>query len=291
MRTIPRSLLFVPGDNPDRIGKAAISIADGVIIDLEDAVLPEAKTSARSTLALAARLLVENAKFAVVRVNAYGKLLDDDLAEVLSHPFDAIMVPKVESAAALAPVNAAIARCHHARDRDPPSIIALIESARGVLATAEIAATEEVSALALGTEDLSLSMGVKPEPDVLDLPVRMLALAACAHDKAAYAMPLSIAAFRDHEATAHAARLARNYGCHGALCIHPSQAAVVNDAFAPTEAEVAEAQAALRAWDEAEAAGKGVAVFAGKMIDAPVVSAARKLVAAAAATASGKGAL
>ena len=272
MNTIPRSLLFVPGDNPERIAKAARSVADAVIVDLEDAVPMEAKDAARAGLADAAALLRNSGKYAIVRVNADGEMHNADIAAVLAHSFDAIMVPKVDTPGSLAHVNQLIDQHASAKLHASLSMIALIESARSVLSAAEIAAVPRVSAVALGSEDFALSMGTKPEPGNLDLPVRMIALAANANGKSAFAMPLSIAAFRDTEAIEGAARLARSYGCHGALCIHPLQVEIVNAAFAPTAEEIGEAQIVLDAWAAAQVEGKGVAVANGKMIDTPVVA-------------------
>lgn len=272
MSLMLRSLLFVPGDNQDRIAKAAASSADAVIIDLEDAVHLETKSVARAALPEAVNLLRRNGKYAIVRINTIGVLRDLDMAAVIDQDCDAIMVPKVEDAASLAELGRALAQRRWPAPRQQPSLIALIESARGVIAASHIAEVARVSALALGSEDFALSMGVKPEPANLDLPVRSLALAANANGKAAFAMPLSIAAFRDSEAIRGAAVTARSYGCHGALCIHPIQVEAVNAAFTPAATDVEEARAILESWASARDSGKGLVVLGNRMIDAPVVA-------------------
>ena len=277
MSQMLRSLLFVPGDNPDQICKAARSAADAVIIDLEDAVAAEAKNDARDALGESVELLRENAKYAIVRINADGAMRKRDVVAAIEANFDAIMVPKVESDADLAEVGYLIAHQKRSNRQVSPSLIALIESARGVLSAAKIADLPRVSALALGTEDFAQSMGVKPEPALLDLPVRMLGLAANATGKAAYALPLSIASFRDIEGTRAAALTALGYGCHGALCIHPLQVETVNAAYVPATEDVAKARAVIFAWQEAQAMGKAVAVADNRMVDAPVVAWAERV--------------
>jgi len=272
-----RSLLFVPGDDPERIGKAARSAADAVIVDLEDAVAAEAKKEARDALGEAADLLRKNGKYAVVRINADRAVQHWDVLAAVGGNFDAIMVPKVESAAEMTQISCLIAQQKRSNRMPSPKLIALIESARGVISAAKIAEMPRVSALALGTEDFAQSMGVKPDPGVLDLPVRTLALAANACGKAAFALPLSIASFRDSDATRAAALTAASSGCHGALCIHPLQVETVNAAFAPPEDDVAEARAVMTAWMTAQAEGKAVAVAGNRMVDAPVVAWAERI--------------
>ncbi|KCZ94213.1 HpcH/HpaI aldolase/citrate lyase family protein [Hyphomonas johnsonii] len=270
-----KSFLFVPGDNPERIAKAAHTRADAVIIDLEDGVTAAAKPAARAGLPQARKILDQAGKFAIVRINAENGAFVADLESVLACRFDAIMVPKADAPENLQRVTHTITEHPGSKAATQPGLIALIESARGVLAAAEIATLPEVTALALGTEDFSLTMGAPPTPDLLDLPVRQVALAARAYQKAALALPLSIADFRDADRFLAAARKAAALGCTGALCIHPSQLGPVNTAFGPSDAEVAEADAIMNAWATAQSQGMAITKLDGRMIDAPVVSRAQ----------------
>ncbi|MDR7103737.1 CoA ester lyase [Croceicoccus sp. BE223] len=278
-----RSLLFAPGDNPERIAKAATTAADAVIVDLEDAVAQPAKVGARAALARTVAPIREGGKYAVVRINS-GPDGDADIAAAVASGVDAIMVPKVECSNDITRVGRVLSMLRAPDRAAMPTLIALLESARGVVAANEIAAAPRVSAIALGTEDFSLSMGVKPLPPVLDLPVRTIALAAHANSKAAYAIPLSIAAFREIDATRDAALKARSYGCHGGLCIHPLQAETLNAAFAPTPEEIEQARAVFHAWEIAQAEGKGVTVVGDRMVDAPVAGWAKTVLARAEST-------
>jgi len=269
-----KSFLFVPGDNPDRIRKAAGGKADAVIVDLEDSVAESAKDNALAGLVDAHAVLKSAGKACVVRINADLPRTEFELLAAFEQGFDAVMLPKVESPASIEKASALIARRTPGRDQVPTTIIALVESARGILAAPQIAAAG-VSALALGTEDFSLDMGSRPTPDLLDLPVRQIALAARAHRIAALALPISIAEFRDAEKVREAATKAAALGCTGALCIHPNQVEAVNSAFSPTPAALDEARAILTEWARAQSLGAAVAQLDGMMIDAPVVARAR----------------
>jgi len=270
-----KSFLFVPGDNPDRIQKAAGSKADAVIVDLEDSVATGAKDIALVGLNDAHAVLKSAGKACVVRINADPPGTESELRAACECGFDAVMLPKVESPARIEQASALIAHHNPGRGQIPPTIIALVESACGILAAPQITAAVGVSALALGTEDFSLDMGTRPTPDLLDLPVRQIALAARAHRLAALALPLSIAEFRDAEKVSEAAKKAAGLGCTGALCIHPNQVEAVNSAFSPAPADIDEARAILAAWGQSQSLGVAVAQLDSMMIDAPVVARAR----------------
>lgn len=158
-----------------------------------------------------------------------------------------------------------------------PGLIALVETPRGISALPALARVPAVVGLALGTEDFSLALGVPPEPAVLDFPSRQLALAAAERGLMALAVPVSIAQFRDMEAYAAAVDIGAAYGINGAICIHPSQVAVANRGFGVTAEERAVAERIVAAWDEATGRGASVTSLDGRMIDAPVVERARRL--------------
>jgi citrate lyase subunit beta/citryl-CoA lyase len=261
-----RSLLFVSADDGARLAKVHGYGADCVILDLEDAVPAERKQPARAGLAAhVARLRVLGCEVCV-RVNP-GAELAQDLAAAIAAGAGAIMLPKAEDPVALAETVALIARI--VGDGACPGIVALVESAVGVLAAGDLAAVPGVTALAFGTEDFALSMGVPPVAALLDLPSRQIALAARARGVDALAMSLSIAAFRDGEAFAAAARAAMACGSTGALCIHPRQVEAANRAFGPDAEDIARARGIVDAWEAAQ--GAGVIEHEGRMIDRPVV--------------------
>lgn len=270
-----RSLLFVPADAEGRIARAAASDADAVILDLEDGVARERKDAGRAALGIAVRQVADAGKAVLVRINGGWRDAWADLDAAIIAGVSAIMVPKAEDAARMTVVAEMVAELSAARSLGSVPLVALVESPAGILALPQIARAPRVAALAFGPEDFATAMGVPPIPEVLDLPCRQVALAAAAAGIAAFATPVSIAAFRDEAATEAAARAARAFGVGGALCIHPRQVAVANRTFRPDPAEMAQAQAIDDAWRAAGSAG--VATLDGRMIDAPVAERAHRL--------------
>ncbi|MFE4963815.1 HpcH/HpaI aldolase/citrate lyase family protein [Streptomyces sp. NPDC056660] len=249
-----RSLLFVPGDRPDRFAKAAASGADLVVLDLEDAVAPERKATAREFV----RDWLAGGRAALVRINAHGTpWYEDDLA-MAQDAGAPLMVPKAEDPERLA---------GHRTVQVP-----LIETALGVLRARELCAVPGVVRPAFGSIDLAAQLAVNPaDREALHHARATLVLAAAA---ASVAPPVDgvTTAVNDTEAarddTVYAARL----GFSGKLCVHPGQVAVVHEALAPTPGEVRWAREVVEA-----AAGNTVAVLGGNMIDKPVVDRARRL--------------
>ncbi len=277
------SLLFVPADDAVRREKAARAGADAVILDLEDGVGSANKADARAAVAPAAAAVVAAGPDCVVRINGNWQTAMDDLRAAVSAPVRAIMVPKAESASRLIVLAEMLAELE--AERGLPvghtSLIALIESPAGLMALPEIAACPRVIGLALGPEDLAVSLGVAPSPILLDLPARQLALAAASRGQMALAVPLSIAAFRDVEGYEAAARQAAAFGVTGALCIHPNQVRVANAVFRPSDAEQVQAARIVAAWETAQAEGRAVTTLDGVMIDRPVVLRAHAVLARA----------
>lgn len=281
MTLLWRSLLFVPADDEQRLAKVTTRGADAVIVDLEDAVAIDRKEAARQSLGVAINKIAQTGRPVIVRINSRWSDVTADLQAAIQAGVSAIMVPKVEDAARLSVVGEMIGELAAERGLvEPPSLIALVESPAGLERIDAIAAVPRVVGLALGTEDFSLALGVSPSPECLDLPCRQIALAAAVRGQMAIGLPVSIATIKDEIAWAGAVAKARAIGMTSALCIHPAQIEPVNNGFAPSEAEIDRARRVLEAWDKAE--GAGVITLDGRMIDLPVVLAARKVVALAA---------
>ena len=267
----PRSYLFVPGDRPERFAKALASGADAVVLDLEDAVLPDAKAAAREAIATFLASSQELTRV-VVRINAEGSAwFDDDLALMARHPGAALMLPKAERVQTLATVQA---RC--------PGIpvLALVESAIGVLAAAALATAPGVQRLVFGTLDYALDMGLEGELATtigLDFAASQLALASRA---AGLASPVAgvTPAIDDEALLLSELARARAHGFGAKLCIHPRQVAVIHAALAPSAEELAWAHRVLQA---ANTAG-GAVQLDGRMVDRPVIERARRIAARAA---------
>ncbi|HUY45542.1 MAG TPA: CoA ester lyase [Streptosporangiaceae bacterium] len=265
-----RTLLFVPGNRPERFSKAVASGADLVIVDLEDAVPAGDKVAARQ--ATVAWLAAGNA--CAVRVNARGTdWHEDDVAALVGHGC-VVVVPKAEEAGALDQLGSRLtpAAC----------LMALVETAKGVLATAAIASVPAVRRLAFGSFDLAAELGVAPDDPLAMASSRgALALASAA---AGIVPPVDGVSddVADSDTLRRDVDHARRLGFSGKLCIHPRQVAVVHQALRPSDVEVAWAQAVV----QGAGPGGGVAVVAGRMVDRPVVRRAHRILAAARSTAT-----
>ncbi|MDE8670711.1 CoA ester lyase [Pseudarthrobacter sp. H3Y2-7] len=261
-----RSALFVPGDRPERYAKAAASGADVIIVDLEDAVAPDAKAAAR---AAALEGLAAGTR-ALVRVNAPGTPEFDDDVAALTGPGspDALLglvLPKVEDASLLRDVASVLGP-----DR---ALVALIESARGVRDVDSITAGAHCTRLAFGAIDFSLDCRSSTNAAVL-APVRSRLVVASRAVGLAAPLDTPTPDFRDASVVESEARLGHSFGFGGKLCIHPAQVAPVHAAFSPTVEEVAWA---LRVVEINVASGGAAAQLDGQMVDAPVVARAEAI--------------
>lgn len=240
--------LFVPGDRPDRFGKAAGSGADAVILDLEDAVAPGAKEMAREALRADFTTLP-----VLVRVNGIGTLWHaDDMAALAGHGFAGVIVPKAEGGEAFAALCAAASL----------PVVALIESAGGLAEARRIAATANVVRLAFGSIDFCADLGCAHTRDALLAARSELVLAS---RLAGLAAPIDgvTTALDDTAMIRGDARHAQELGFGAKLCIHPRQIEAIRAGFAPEAAEVAWARKVL-------AGGDGAVAIDGAMIDEPV---------------------
>lgn len=256
-----RTVLFVPGDRPERFDKAAASGVDLVVIDLEDAVAPDAKAAARQN---AVAWMASHA--CGVRVNAAGtEWFHDDVLAVSAHPC-VVMVAKAESPEVLGSLASRLA--------PGSAVLALVETAAGVAAATSVASAPGVGRLAFGSYDLAAELGVSPD----DRDAMAWSRGALVIASAAAGIPAPIDGvtgdIRDDARLRSDVEAAARIGFSGKLCIHPRQVPVVHEALAPSEDELAWAEAVV-----ASAAGGGVTVVDGRMVDKPVVDRARRLLA------------
>jgi citrate lyase subunit beta/citryl-CoA lyase len=280
-----RSLLFMPGANSRALEKARELPADGLIFDLEDAVAPDVKTAAQANVAAALRQGGYGRRELVLRVNPLdSEWGEEDLVAAAALPLHAVLLPKVESADR---VRETVARLDHAGAPPGLAIWCMIETPRGVLAAAEIAAASpRVAALVMGTSDLTKDLHAREMPDRAPLltSLQLVLLAARANGLAALdGVHLDL---KDDEGFAAACAQGRALGFDGKTLIHPKQIAAANAAFAPSAEEVAQARKVIAAHDEALAAGKGIAVVDGRLIENLHVEAAHRTVALAEAIAA-----
>jgi citrate lyase subunit beta/citryl-CoA lyase len=263
--------LFIPADRPDFIAKAPSRGADAIILDLEDAVAPQAKAQARAALADAVPALTGQGLTVWLRINAPAEGGLDDLAAAQGAGVTTVMIPKCD---ALQDIRELAVIAGPAM-----GLVPLIEDPRGLAQAGVIGSAPQVKALAFGSEDFAASLGVEPSPLALSTPAQMLVLAAAAAGRPAYGLPGSLAQFRDLEAFSVVAERAAALGFSGAMAIHPAQVAVLHRAFAPSPKQRAWAEAILRA-AEGQSGGQGGATAAeGEMIDRPIILRAQRIMA------------
>jgi citrate lyase beta subunit len=263
-----RSWLFVPGDSPTKLQKATQLPADVLVIDLEDAVLPQQKAAARTLTADFLAGTGKRARSTLVRVNPVGTPhFMQDCQAILDNPPRGILLPKCRSPEEPRRLEEILG------DRQI-AVVPLIESPAGILNTYSIATcSPRVIGLAFGAEDFSAEAGlVRTEEELELLYARCVLVTAC---RAAGREPIDSPCldYTDLEKVRAAARRARNLGFTGKLAIHPAQVAVLNEVFSPTEAEIAEARRILDAFAKSGAGALGIE---GKMIDEAVLRRARR---------------
>ena len=275
-----RSALYMPGSNPRALEKARELACDVVVMDLEDAVAPDAKDTARETIAGALLSGGYGCRELVLRVNgldtAWGYA---DLAFAAGQPFDAVLLPKVESADTVRRAEAVLA-AHGAPEG--LALWCMMETPRGVLAATEIAAsTPRLAGLVMGTSDLAKDLHclhTRDRPPFVTA-LGLCLLAARAHDLAILdGVYLDLG---DDEGFMASCRQGVEFGFDGKTLIHPKTIAAANSAFSPSAADLAWARRITAAHAAVAAEGKGVLLVDGKLVEALHVAEASRLVALA----------
>jgi citrate lyase subunit beta/citryl-CoA lyase len=262
-----RSYLYVPGDRPDMMAKAMSQGADALILDLEDAVPAAAKQDARDAVASFLRGRTDARPEIWVRMNG-GDMLDDDVAAIAPARPDGLSLPKVSSPDDLARLDMLLGDAK-------TGVIALIETASGVLDAAAIARAPRVVRLAIGEADLAAELGIVPSDDARELaPMRAQVVLASAAARLDPPIGPVSTDFKDLDAFRRSTEALRRMGFGARAVIHPAQVAIVNESFTPSAEEVAEASKLVARFD---ATGGGVGVDDdGRMIDEAIVRAARR---------------
>ena len=286
MRTLPtwRSLLYVPATRESFVAKAHTRGADAIILDLEDAVAPAEKPTARAALARAVPLSRQSGADVCVRINRPLRMAVQDIDAAVAAGADVLVLTKLmgpDHVRLLAELTAESEAAHGApigRTR----FIGLVETAAALSAMEAIArADARMVALGAGGEDLATDLGMQPSPDALYIP-KMLAVVAA---RAAGILPLgfvgTVAGISDMDAYRAMLRRSKALGFACASCVHPAQVPIVNEEYGARPEDIARAQRMIAAFDAALAQGLGAVNFEGDMIDEPVVERARRLLARA----------
>jgi len=277
-------MLFLPGNNPNMLINGDVLGADAVILDLEDAVAPDEKDAARVLVRNVLRALDFSSVEVIIRVNAVAAdgFWISDLDEIIPLKPQCIMVTKTRDAEYIRSVSAYMGEveARHSIPVGTVKIIALIETAIGLENAFDIAAADpRVNAIFLGAEDLTAdlrSARSKSGEEIAYARGRVVA-AARAANVAVYDTPFTDV--NDDEGIVADTRLAKTLGFSGKAAISPRHVSVINDVFSPTRDEVDYAYRVLEAIEEAKAQGKGAVSLFGKMIDAPIVSRAKQVLA------------
>jgi citrate lyase subunit beta / citryl-CoA lyase len=280
-----RSKLFVPGSRPELFPKALAGAADALSFDLEDAVAEPRKAEARDAVKALLRsgAAGDSGKTLIVRVNAIDTPhFAADIAATVQPGLHVINLPKPESPEAVRAASDAIARAERANGVTAPVRLLLnIESPLALRTAAALASADpRVCGLQMGLGDLFEPLGIARRSTAA-IQQAMFAVRMAAGEAKVYAYDSVFANIQDPDGFRAEADLARQFGFIGKSCIHPSQVALANEAFRPTEDEIAHALKVVDAARDADARGLGAYVVDGKMIDIPFVSRAREIVASA----------
>jgi citrate lyase subunit beta/citryl-CoA lyase len=269
---VTRSLLFVPGGRPEMLSKVARSHPDIAVADLEDAVAPADKDTAREAVVEALRAERPGADVVLVRINPPSTPWHAaDLAAVADAPsaaIDGVVLPKYERAEQL----------HHVRStlRADARVIVGLESALGVAdARALLGGSSPPDAVYFGAEDLIADLGGRRTPQGMEVLYARSQVCLAAHLAGVPSIDQAVVAVRDTEYFRSDAVQARDLGYHGKTCLHPTQVEVAHSVFTPSAEEIAHAREVLAAADA------GVAVVNGQMVDAVHVAMAQGLLARA----------
>lgn len=267
-----RSLLFAPADDARKLARLPASGADAIVLDLEDAVAASSKARARERAA-EALAGIEFGGLTAVRVNGFATgLAAADVEAVCVPGLDAVVLPKAEAAAELAELDAILAAAERRRGIDPGSVrvLALVETAAGVLAAAEVAAAgPRLLTLVLGSGDLAADVGLGRTEDGAELLLaRSSVVLAAAAAGLAPAIDGPYFDFRDDEGLRRDSARSRALGFGGRVTIHPGQLEAVHAAYSPGGSE--RLRRVVSAFEEAE--GRGVAAIEvdGSFVDYPV---------------------
>ncbi|MEH6588856.1 MAG: CoA ester lyase [Halioglobus sp.] len=269
-----RSVLYMPGSNQRAMDKARSLAADAIIFDLEDAVAPDAKSAARERVASQLGAGGYGQRQLVVRANSLDSTWGEaDIRMLASSACEALCLPKIENLKQLQRVAGLLAQL----GREDIEIWAMIETPEGVKNVESIAGFSSLSVLVMGTTDLASELRVPHRPDRLGLQYalsRCVLAARCAGKAILDGVYLEL----DNSAgLQQACEQGRDLGFDGKTLIHPAQIASANSVFGFSEQDLQHARSVLEVWEQAQQAGKGVAVLDGKLVEIMHVGEATRL--------------
>jgi citrate lyase subunit beta/citryl-CoA lyase len=277
-----RSRLYLPGNEPKYFINAGLHGPDAIILDLEDSVHHAEKDAARLLVRNALRAVDFGAAERMVRINQLPLGLAD-LEEVAPQSPDLILIPKVETVEQVSDVVRAIdSISKRAGITRPIWLMPILESALGIENAFAIArASDRIAGVTIGLEDYTADLGVAKTPGGTESLYARMRVVNAAHAARVEAIDSVYGDVADADGLLHWGEASRAMGFEGMGCLHPIQIETIHHAFAPTPSELEKALAIVAAYEDAQAHGLGVVSLGSKMIDAPVVQRALKLVARA----------
>lgn len=279
-----RSVLYMPGANTRALEKAKTLAADSLILDLEDAVAPDAKVLARDNIRTALETGFGHRE-AVVRINGLNTPWgSEDLKAFANTKADAIVLPKVESAKQIQEVVDILEACNARPDL---RIWAMIETPLAIFKLSEIASAHpRLGALVLGTSDLVKDLHARHTPERVETQTALSLSVLAARAYGLCVLDGVHLSLDDQAGLKQSCMQGRNMGFDGKTLIHPNQIALANDIFGPSLEEISEAQARIAAYDAAIQSGAGIAVRNGKLIEELHIQDAKRILALAKAITS-----
>jgi len=275
-----RSLLYIPGNNPGMIQNCAIYGSDGVLLDLEDSISVTEKDAARKLVKHALRTLNFGTVERVVRINGRDTpFFERDLGEIIPARPDAVRIPKIDSPDDVRAADDIITRLEeeNGMERGSVRIHAMLETARAIVNASAIASSSpRILGLTIGGQDLAADLGIKITREGLEMLYARSAVVLAAKAAGLLAFDTVYTDIEDLEGLREQAAMSVALGFSGKAAIHPSQIAVIHEAFRPEEKDVRKAERIVRGAREAEERGLGVVAVDGRMVDAPVVAQAQR---------------
>jgi citrate lyase beta subunit len=289
-----RALLYMPGDDMRKIKKAAGLGVDCICMDMEDGVALNRKAEARQTILEALRTLDFGTSERLARINPVGSGLEiEDLHAVLPGSPDGIVIPKVENPDQIRWADLEITRHLQEQNENQDQeigLIAIIETARAIIDLKAIsAASSRLKALVFGAEDLAGDMGAMRTRGGWEVFYARGAVVVHAAAFNLQAIDMVYVDFQDTQGLIEESRQGARMGFSGKQIIHPNQVEPVQNAFTPSDEEFREALRVIEAFESHQKSGRGAFALDGKMVDAPVVKAAQRVVARARAGGKIKG--
>ncbi|WP_425060423.1 Citrate lyase subunit beta [Sporomusa carbonis] len=272
-----RTMLFMPGNNPGMLQNGGVFGADAIILDLEDAVAPQEKDAARLLVAQALQTVDYGDSEKVVRINTLDTFGRQDIKAIVPCRPDALLVPKVESPEDIKEAARLVA-AYEQPGQTPVKLIALLETPCGIAEAYRIArADKRVVALAFGAEDYTTSLGAKRTKEGTEIFSARTMVVNSAAAAGVQSIDTPFTDVNDQDGLIADTELAKRLGFKGKLAINPRQIDDIHKVFNPTEQDIVWAERVIKAIRKAEAEGSGVASLDGKMVDAPIVARAERI--------------